>query len=55
MCDSLQPRWDPMGEVCGFTNLPVSETDVRLQSGGHMGGGGGRKKGGRLGAGVGGR
>lgn len=26
-----------MGAGRGFTNLPVSETDVRLQSGGHMG------------------
>lgn len=26
-----------MGAGSGFTNLPVSETDVRLQSGGHMG------------------
>lgn len=26
-----------MGAESGFTNLPVSETDVRLQSGGHMG------------------
>lgn len=32
-----------MGAGSGFTNLPVSETDARLQSGGHMGwrGGGG--------------
>lgn len=37
ICDSLQPRWDPMGAGSGFTNLPVSETDARLQSGGHMG------------------
>lgn len=36
-CDSLQPWWNPMGAGRGFTNLPVSETDVRLQSGGHMG------------------
>lgn len=26
-----------MGAGSGFTNLPVSETDARLQSGGHMG------------------
>ena len=37
ICDSLQPWWDPMGDGSGFTNLPVSETDARLQSGGHMG------------------
>ena len=37
ICDSLQPWWNPTGAGRGFSNLPVSETDVRLQSGGHMG------------------
>lgn len=37
-CDSLQPWWDPMGAGSRFTNLPVSESGERLQSGGHMGG-----------------
>lgn len=41
-----------MGAGSGFTNLPVSETDARLQSGGHMGWREGREEEGGGGAGV---